>query len=122
MSKPRFRWWQYAIKMVRDFPALDTAGQLSADDQRDRNAVAGAIEATMQQPQGEQWIAIIQGVYWGKQSQTIEEVAMQLSISDMTADRWHGDFIREVGKCWGFDTEQPPKKRGPRPKKIKIPS
>ena len=121
VSKPRFRWWSYVIKMVRDFPTLNAADHLSTDDQRDRDAVARAVENTRLQPHGEQRLTLISSVYWGDRKHTVEEVAAQLSITDQMADTWHGDFVREVGRCWGFDINQPSKKRGPRPKKIKTP-
>lgn len=111
MSKPRFRWWQYAIKMVQDYPELNDAINLSEGDQRDRNAVAGAIETTIQQPQGEQRMTLIDAVYWGSAKRTIKEAAAQLSIADTVAESWHGEFIREVGKCWGFHTDRPIKQR-----------
>lgn len=119
MSNSRFRWWQYAIKMVRDFPALNAACDLSTNDQRDRDAVAEAIRATMQQPKGEQRLLLIRLSYWDEHKQTVKEAAAQLSITETVAERWHGDFVREVGKCWGFDITKPMKKRGPRPKERK---
>lgn len=119
MSNSRFRWWQYAVKMARDFPTLNAAHNLSKDDRRERDAVAKAIDATKQYPQGEQRLAFIRLFYWDGPKQTVRDAAAQLSIAETVAERWHGDFIREVGKGWGFDISKPRKKPEPRPKKQK---
>lgn len=117
MSHPRFRWWQYAIKMVQDFLVLDVAAVLSADDQRDHDAVAEAIRATRQMEQGEHRMLLVREIYWAGSKCTLEEAAARLSVAEAVAEQWHGDFIREVGRCWGFDISPPPKKRGRKPKK-----
>lgn len=94
--------------MVKDFPVLNAKRNLSIDDQRERDAVQAATTATMQQDQGQLRLTLIRSVYWGKQKRNIEDVAIQLSIEKQVAERWHSDFIRQVGECWGFDTKQPP--------------
>jgi len=122
MSKPRYRWWGYVRRVVRDYQKLMAANSLTVDDRKDRDAVTRAIDQTSQQPNGENRLSLIKGVYWGSVEQCIEDVAFQLYISNETAKRWHGEFIRLVADGLGFDTNKPPAKRGPRPKKPKKPS
>ncbi len=105
MSKPRYRWWGYARNVVRAYPKLMAAKCLAEDDLRDREAVAKAIEITMQKRKGKELLALIRGVYWGNAEQRIEDVALHLYISGTTATRWHGEFIRLVGTGLGFSTE-----------------
>lgn len=103
MSKPKFRWWGYALKMVKDYPMLCATEDPSHDELRERGAVQAAIDTTLQMEQGKQRVELIRSVYWGKRKQTIEDVSAQLNIEPTVADRWHSAFIRQVGRCWGFD-------------------
>lgn len=102
MSTPRYRWWGYARNVVRAYPKLMAAKCLAEDDLRDRDAVTQAINITRQMHKGEDLLALIRGVYWGNAEQRIEDVALRLYISGTTAIRWHGEFVRTVGKCLGF--------------------
>ena len=102
MSKPRYRWWGYARCVVRDYPKLMAAKSLTADDLKDRDAVTQAIGIISQKRKGEEQMELIRGVYWGSVEQRIEDVALRLYISNATAKRWHGEFIRMVARCLGF--------------------
>ena len=133
MSKPRYRWWGFARKMVRDYPQLkeawkqiheqkvtaDTSGmprgggggrtvenialrQLPEDDQKVYDAVTRAIEITKLRPDGKERLRLIAMMYWSQRSLTAKAIAPTLHISDVTAKRWHGDFVRLVGTCYGF--------------------
>lgn len=96
------RWWTFARAMVRQYPKLCTDPPKSPDDIKDREAVAKAIEMTRQSRNGEDHLALIRAVYWGRKQRRVKEAGIQLYISEATAKRWHGDFIKLVGKCWGF--------------------
>lgn len=102
MSKPRYRWWGYALKVVRDYPKLLAADHLTVDDQKDRDAVAQAIEQIRQGRHGEETLQLIKHVYWDGSARRIEDAAMRLHISESTAKRWHREFIRAVGRGLGF--------------------
>ena len=102
MSKPRYRWWGYALKVVRAYPKLLAADHLTVDDQKDRDAVAQAIEQIRKKRHGEEVLQLIKQVYWDGSARRIEDTAMRLYISESTAIRWHGDFIRAVGRGLGF--------------------
>lgn len=142
MSSPRYRWWGFAKRMVRDYRELKTAmddlrsqsitanmtgvpggsgagrvvesialRELPPDDQKAYDAVTRAIEITLLRPGGGEHIAMIRYMYLGKEAHSLKNAAMKASVSVPTAKRWHGDFIRLVGKCYGFsvkdDTPEP---------------
>jgi len=75
---------------------------LSADDQKERDAVARAIEQACAGKHGEETMKLIRQVYWGGTSRRIEDVARRLYISKNTAARRHREFIRAVGRCLDF--------------------
>lgn len=77
--------------------------QLPADDQKVYDAVNRAVEITQLLPDGDLKIALIRFVYWGQGHRRVEDAPLVLPISRRTAIRWHGDFVRLVGKCYGFE-------------------
>lgn len=101
-QKEMFRWWTFARAMVRDYPKLCNNPPQTTDDIKDREAVAKAIELTRQSRNGEDHLALIRAIYWGRKQRRVKEAAIGLYISDATAKRWHGEFIKLVGRCWGF--------------------
>ena len=144
MSSPRYRWWGFVRRMIRDYRSLKiqyddlhtqsiTAGasgmprgsgnrsvveslamrQLPRDDQRVYDAVSRAVEITNLLPDGELKLALIRYGYWNKQQHPVKDAALQLHISRRTAERWHAEFVRLVGKCYGFEVGgSEPKNRG----------
>lgn len=134
MSSPRYRWWGFVRRMIRDYRSLKiqyddlhtqsiTAGasgmprgsgnrsvveslamrQLPRDDQKAYDAVSRAVEITNLLPDGELKLELIRYVYWGQGQRRVEDAPLVLPISRRTAIRWHGDFVRLVGKCYGFE-------------------
>lgn len=134
MSSPRYRWWGFVRRMIRDYKGLkaeyedlhdqsisaDTSGmpkgggngrtvenlalrQLPPDDQKVYDAVSRAVEITQLLPDGDLKVALIRFVYWGQNQRRVEDAHLVLPVSRRTAIRWHGDFIRLVGKCYGFE-------------------
>lgn len=134
MSSPRYRWWGFVRRMIRDYRSLKiqyddlhtqsitavasgmprgsgnssvvenlALRQLPADDQKVYDAVSRAVEITRLLPDGELKLALIRFVYWGQGQRRVEDVPLVLPISRRTAIRWHGDFVRLVGKCYGFE-------------------
>ena len=134
MSKPRYGWWSYAKHMVRKYPELkkeydrlhtqrvttDTTRipgsglsrsaentvlkQLPPGRQKEFDAVCKAIEMTRMMQTGKERLAVIDMVLW-KGTHNIAGAAMKLYISEITATRYHGDFIRLVGFCYGLEGE-----------------
>ena len=105
MSSPKYRWWSFVRRMIRDYPALTRSRSLSQDDQRDYAAVSAAMEITRLMPNGDAHLDLIHRVYWAQEPQTLEGAAVRFHISEQTAKNWHGDFVRLVAKCWGFTCE-----------------
>lgn len=138
MSKPRYGWWSYAKHMVRVYPELKAEyqelqsqritreiaaipgapaaprptenaalRQLSPAKQAEYDAVTKAIEATKLLKTGKERLAIIDMVFW-KQSHTLDGAAYALGYSEVSAKRFHGDFLRLVGLYRGLmDLEEP---------------
>lgn len=77
--------------------------QLPVDDQKVYDAVTRAVEITKLLPDGDLKVALIRFVYWGQGQRRVEDVPLVLPVSRRTAIRWHGDFVRLVGKCYGFE-------------------
>lgn len=63
MSKPRYRWWGYVRKMVRDYPKLNSSLHLTVDDQREREAVSNAVKITKECRNGSERVALIRCAY-----------------------------------------------------------
>ena len=143
MSKPRYRWWGFVRRMIRDYPSLkkdladlhsqsvtaDYSGmpkgggtgrgvesialkQLPPDDQQVYDAVTRAVTVTQLRPDGKERMALITMMYWSKKCLTAKASASCLHIAEITAKRWHGDFVTLVAKCYGFNVDTPePNKR-----------
>lgn len=82
---------------------------LPPDDQKVYDAVRQAIEVTQVMPDGKRHLDLIAKMYWNRTTMPMSNAAYVLNISDITARRWHGAFVRLVGKCYGFevDTTEP---------------
>jgi hypothetical protein len=135
MSKPRYRWWGYVKAMIREYPALkaryadlktpdmsprltgmpgrggegrpaeDMAlRELGPTEQREYDAVRRAIEITERQPDGRCRLELIRLVYW-RGTHTLRGAAAEIPVSDRTARRWHGRFVRTVAACYGLDVD-----------------
>ena len=76
--------------------------QLPPARQREYDAVTKAIEQTRLRSSAADRLALIDLVFW-KQSHNLEGAAIQLHISDITAKRYHRDFIQLVGFCYGLE-------------------
>ena len=134
MSSPRYRWWGFVRRMIRDYQGLKvqyedlhsqsiTAGssempggggngraveniamkQLPADDQDAYDAVSKAVEITQLLPNGALKLKLIHHVYWSRNRYSVKDAALKLYIPRRTAERWHAEFVRLVGKCYGFE-------------------
>ena len=137
MSRSPYHWWSYAKAIVSIYPqlqreynalhAVSTTSSLSAvpvkgyfsrstEDtalrslpparQRELDAVNRAIELTKLMQTGDEQIKLIDLVYWKKSHNTLG-AAMILNVSEITAKRWHTDFIRRVGFCFGLEDADP---------------
>ena len=130
MSKPRYGWWGYAISMVRRYP--ETAKQLGIAQKitpsysgqpsgggdsrpierivlhaltttagRECIAVSRAIEQTARMRDGKARLAVIDLMYW-KNTHNLFGASQAVHASYHTAQRWHAEFIRTVGRNYGL--------------------
>ena len=81
--------------------------QLPQDDQKVYDAVTRAVEITQLRDDGEDHMKLIHLMYWAEKPITAKAASVRLHISDVTAKRWHGDFVRLVGKCYGYNVDTP---------------
>lgn len=126
MSKPRDPWWPYIKNVLRAFPAMqmelkarqmqsvtvryNAAGgssgpgrtteqaalrELDPARQREYEAVRKAIHKTSCLPDGKLRNEMIRLVYFRKRY-NLSGAAWACHISEPTARRWHGEFIRLV--------------------------
>lgn len=128
MSKPRKRWWGYVRNMIRDYPTLkqirNRAGppitlvesrtgratralpvtRLCPEDQKALEAVEHALADTAAAPGGSRKQMLIHLMYWSDQRLTAKSAAEHLGISEITAKRWHGEFVRRVARHCALET------------------
>lgn len=79
--------------------------ELTQTEQRSLDAVEAAIRATMRRKDGREKLELIRLVYWPKdyrQTLTLREAGDKLYISEITAKRWHRDFILTVARFRGL--------------------
>jgi len=132
ISKPRYTWWGHAINMVKAYPdrcrelkdakeQIITANysgytghsgvskpvetlalrQLSKNDQKEMDAVKNALDEIKRSQSGDLKVKLIEMVYF-KNPRRIKYAVLKLPIEYDTAKLWHREFIRLVGKHYGF--------------------
>ena len=77
--------------------------QLPPARQKEYDAVRRALEITSQMPDGDKHIELIRQMYWKGKKLRIVDVVYKIGIADITGNRWHSDFIRLVGFCYGLE-------------------
>lgn len=125
MSKPRELWWQYMRRVLRDQtrkerlmrelreaaatgggerPTEYAAGRrLRRWQMVEYDAVCRAVSVTRRLPDGYWRLRLIHLMYWRRGSTlTLPGAAMECHVSDRTAGRWHGEFIRLVASFMGM--------------------
>lgn len=131
MSKPRYYWWGYVKAVIRHYPEAlakleetqkltpaysgqpsGSGGEsrptesavihfLGTTEGRECSAVMQAVEATRILPTGAERIEVIRLVYW-RRTHNLLGAAMAVHVSERTARRWHGEFVRAVGRRLGL--------------------
>ena len=94
MSKPRYGWWGYAKHMVRRYP-----DRVNEDE---RAAVEAALAETERMRSGAERLAVARMVLL-RGSHTLEGAALEIPCSLRTAQRYHADFLRAVGRNFRCD-------------------
>lgn len=97
MSKPRYPWWSYVKAMVRQYPKLKASAK-TVTEQRERDAVAQAIEELAKRPDK---LRLISLVFW-EGGLTLAGAASACFISYDTARIWHRDFLYSVARHYGL--------------------
>ena len=77
--------------------------QLPPARQKEYDAVRRAVELTSLMPDGDKHIEFIRQMYWKGKKLRIVDVVYKIGIADVTGNRWHSDFIRLVGFCYGLE-------------------
>ncbi len=86
-------WWGYMKWCIRKY---DTIAEPRTElERRELEAVDTAIEHTRSLTNGESHLELVRLIYW-KRSHNVPGAAMALHVSERTALRWHGDFIKAV--------------------------
>ena len=89
-------WWGYMKFLVRKYGSLKDKATEGLEH-REMEAVRRACERTLRLPDGRNRLDLIELVFW-KRSHNLQGAAMKVSVSDRTALRWHGDFIKAVAR------------------------
>ena len=135
MSKPRYKWWGYIKNVIRAYPGLKreyedlheqsiTANlsgmpggggvsrgteniairELMPTAQKEYEAVKRAVEITSRITNGEMLIKIIALSYW-KNAKSLYDAGCSVGYAYKTTRKIHGDFIKLVGFCYGYDLD-----------------
>ena len=94
MSVPKAGWWAYAKHMARRYP-----DRLNRDERR---AVQLAIEETERMTAGRDRLKVVELVLF-KGTHNLAGAAMRIPCSERTAQRYHADFLRAVGRNFKCD-------------------
>lgn len=98
----RKRWWGYAKAMIRAYPGR-IGKELDGTPLAEFQAVEAAIEVTSRRRDGEARMKVVTMVLF-KGTHRISGAALMIPCSQRTAERWHGDFIREVAANFKCDS------------------
>lgn len=94
MSSPRYGWWGYAKHMTRRYP-----DRVNEDE---RMAVEAALAETERMRDGRARLAVVELVLF-RGTHNLAGAALQVPVSERTAQRWHGEFLRAVGRNFHCD-------------------
>ena len=101
---------------VSGMPAGGNAGRpleniamkrLPADRQSFHDAVQTALDSFRSRRDGKEKLQLIRLLYWIKKPMTMGSAALYLHVSEATAKRWHGEFVRSVARAYGFQVDTP---------------
>lgn len=75
--------------------------ELPHTEQKEYDAVVGAISMTKRLKDGEERLRLIEMVFWRK-THTLQGAAIACHVSYGTAKRWHNKFIEATARCYGL--------------------
>lgn len=76
--------------------------QLAPAIQQEYDAVTRAVEITRLMPCGDKRMELIEMIYWRGKKLNIRDAIDSIGVAEATGKRWHGEFIRLVGNCFGY--------------------
>lgn len=88
-------WWGYMKWCIRKYDSVIPTVAKTELERKELEAVRNAVEKTSVMSSGQERIALVQMVFWTR-SHNVPGAAMALHVSERTALRWHGDFIKLV--------------------------
>lgn len=94
MSRPKAGWWSYVKHMIRHYP--------DRVNQEEYAAVKAALEETGRRENGANRLKVVQMVLI-RGTHTLAGAALLIPCCERTAQRWHADFIRAVGRNFRCD-------------------
>lgn len=100
MSKPRYDWWSYMKAISRKYYARK-GKELHGIAAKEQIAVEAAVEETKGLPGGSDRMKVVDLVLL-RATHRIPGAALEVHISERTAQRWHADFIKLVAKYYGL--------------------
>lgn len=96
----RYPWWSYVKGLLMQYGwALENRAHVLTDTQMD--AICRTIDATMELPSGAEVLRVVDMVLI-KKTHTIAGAALAVPVSESTAKRWHGNFIRALARELGL--------------------
>ena len=127
MVRQMIRWYPELHKELNDLHQQATTAQLSGmpssggssrslenialkqlprDQQQIHDAVHTVTERYRHSREGCEHLHLIQFMYWSIKPMPMASAALHLHISEPTAKRWHGAFVRAVAKAYGFEVSK----------------
>lgn len=133
MVRHMIRWYPSLHRELQDLHQQKTTAQISGmpggggsprplenvalkrlpeDQQQIHDAVDTVVRGYDVTQETRERLQLIRLMYWGKKPMPMASAALRLHISEATAKRWHGVFVRAVARAYGFkigkdDTPEP---------------
>lgn len=95
------KWWGYCKLMIRAYGVLTVEEARDETERQELLAVKRAIDKTLTRRDGTDRLWLVNLVFW-QRSCNLVGAARRLHISEVTAQRWHGAFIRAVAEEYGL--------------------
>ena len=88
-------------QIIREYGTHQKAPHKSRLKPFQEMAVLDAVEYTKTLEHGARRLQMVDMVFWS-QSHTLDGAALKLYVSKSTVERWHWEFIYQVGKNMGW--------------------
>lgn len=101
MKKKYYAWWGYIKNVVRKYPEIKYEKGLNGVEERERDAVNGALEDMWKRDQGSTQTKVISMIHFTK-THTLTGAAQEIGCDRSTAARWQRKFFEDVAKNMGL--------------------